>query len=96
MVELTVGGLLFSQFESTFSKSSLNDFRVELVGRRMRGRKIDIFIVKRGNKSIQDRDAINILNHMVKQLCFLYRIRSCRVINKTFCGFIFPAVCGNT
>ena len=32
----------------------------------MRGRKIDIFIVKRENKSIPDRDAINILNHMFK------------------------------
>lgn len=30
-------------------------------------RKIDIFIVKGENKSTQDRDAINILNHMVKQ-----------------------------
>lgn len=33
----------------------------------MRGRKIDIFIVKGENKSTQDGDAINILNHMVKQ-----------------------------
>lgn len=33
----------------------------------MRRREIDIFIVKGENKSTQDGDAINILNHMVKQ-----------------------------